>query len=382
MRTLTLFLHLSFFHFSLQAEAFTPPTFVKTDLVKQIILISDVDGVVRNGIENVADPRVLEAVSALLSHENVHVAFISGTAVETDETTESWRKGNVPLKKVFGSVFQKEISEKRVCIYGISGGHRMTPEGKLEVLDEYSLKTSFALCSLLTQSFLHAVHSRGDLREQGIAAKLSKELQEIVLQNLTQSTHLTANEFKPIISSIHDCLDPEFRLINNGGSVEFHSSYLLDTKASYQWLQKQLEESSLFSHLDFSQKHLAAGVAHKNGQKFGFVLIGKTNKGKTSKHYIEETLKQVPNALIITIGDTQLDFPMHENAHLAFHVGLKKVWQNNPLSHCVVVRDSKGNDEQHIEGTIAVLKFLEKKIGSSFEDVILSSPKEFNWEEI
>ena len=86
--------------------------------------------------------------------------------------------------------------------------------------------------------------------------------------------------------------------------------------------------------------------------------------------------------MIVTIGDTQIDFPMHKNAHLAFHVGLKKVWENTPLSHCVVVCDSEGKDEQHIEGTIAVLKFLENKIGSSFEDVILSSPKEFNWEEM
>ena len=290
MHKLTLFLHLSFFLFLFQAEAFTPPTFIKTDLVEQIILISDVDGVVRSGIENVADPRVLEAVASLLSHDNVHVAFISGTPIETDETTELWRRGNVPLKKVFGSVFQQEILEERVCIYGTSGGHRMTPEGKLEVLDEYSLETSFALSASLTQSFLHGVLSHGSPREQNIAEKLSKELKEIVLQDLTQSTQLTANELKSLISIIHDSLDPEFRLINNGGSLEFQSSYLVDTKASYQWMQKDLEESSHFSHLDPSQKNLAAGIAHKNGQKFCFVLIGKMSKGKTSKEFIEKTL--------------------------------------------------------------------------------------------
>jgi hypothetical protein len=113
---------------------------------------------------------------------------------------------------------------------------------------------------------------------------------------------------------------------------------------------------------------MAAGVAKRGDQGLNYFLVSKTNKGISTKKHIEEKLKQYPHALIVTIGDTQVDFPMHRNAHVAFHVGMEKVWQNNPLPHCVMIRDQKGEDRQHIEGTLKVLELLQQAIGKSFYD--------------
>src|SRR5579862_2203208 len=129
---------------SLQAhEIYIPKAFHENPIIEHVILISDVDGVVRDSIEAVADPRVISAVKSLLENKNVDVTFISGTPIDNDASLEPWRRGNVSLNRVFGSSFKKELSEHRVAIYGVLGGHRMKGDGSHEVVEEYSLETSF-----------------------------------------------------------------------------------------------------------------------------------------------------------------------------------------------------------------------------------------------
>lgn len=122
------------------------------------------------------------------------------------------------------------------------------------------------------------------------------------------------------------------------------------------------------SHLRSEQKNIATGYAKCGDQPFNYFLISKTNKGIAIKKHIEDKLKKYPHALIITIGDTQVDFPMHSNAHLAFHVGLEKVWHDNALPQCMMVRNVKGEDSQHIEGTLKVLNLIKEAIGKPFHD--------------
>src|ERR1700733_6271184 len=143
MRTLFVFLLLTA---ALQGEGILiPERFQDGKVIDQVILICDVDGVVREGIEKVADPRILSAVKSFLDNCAIDVAFISGTPVVNDRTMEPWRRGNLSLSHVFGSAFEKEIEENRVTIYGSLGGQRMKSDGSLEMLDAYSLEVSFDL---------------------------------------------------------------------------------------------------------------------------------------------------------------------------------------------------------------------------------------------
>lgn len=116
-------------------EIFIPEQFREGQCIEQVILISDVDGVIREGIEATADPRVINAIKSLLENKNVDVTFISGTPIDNDLTLEPWRRGNVSLKKVFGSSFEKELLEDRVSIYGVLGGQRMKGDGTVKVVD-------------------------------------------------------------------------------------------------------------------------------------------------------------------------------------------------------------------------------------------------------
>lgn len=352
-------------------EIFIPKQFEEGQILEQIILISDVDGVVREGIEASADPRVIQAVKSLLENQGVDVTFISGSPIENDQSLELWRRGNVPLSKVFGSSFKQELLEGRVAIYGVLGGHCMKADGTIQVVDEYSPEVSHELGKLLVDSFLDEVLHYGNDDQKAIAGNLKPHLFSLEREDSDDSANVTAVEFYKIIEVIHEHLDPHFRLITNGALVEMHTSHPpWGTTISSERLKEKINQpQQIVSHFPTSQKQIAMGYAKKAGEGFNFLLISKTNKGFTASQLIEEKMKRFPRALIVTIGDTQLDFPMHQNAHLAFHVGLKEVWFNHRLSHCVMVCNSEGKDAQHIEGTLQVLKYLNEAIGKSFFDL-------------
>lgn len=352
-------------------EIFVPKQFEEGQMIEQIILISDVDGVIREGVEATADPRVIQAIKSLLDNKGVDVTFISGTPIENDLNTEFWRRGNLPLSKVFGSSFQQELLDERVAIFGVLGGHCMNADGTMKVVDEYPPDISYELGKLLIQSFLNEVLNSGNHEQKAIANNLQMELASLEANHSGHSANLTADELYQIVRVIHEHLDPNFRLVTNGALVETHTSNPpWSSSLSSKWLKAEIDQPQYrISNLPQSQKQIATGFARKEGEGFNYLLISKTNKGLTTKKHIEEKIKHFPKALIVTIGDTQVDFPMHQNAHLAFHVGLKEVWLNNPLSHCVMVCNSEGKDAQHIEGTLQVLKLLNEAVGKSFYDL-------------
>lgn len=352
-------------------DIFIPKEFEEGQLIEQIILISDVDGVIREGVGATADPRIIEAIKSLLENEGINVAFISGTPIENDLTVESWRRGNVPLSRVFGSSFQQELFEERVAIYGVLGGHCMTADGAMKVVDEYSPEISYELGKLLIHAFLREVLHNGNHEQKNIASHLQIELDSLTTNSSAHSANLTADEFYQIIKVIQEHLDPSFRLVTNGALVETHTSNPpWGASLSSKWLKEEINQPQhMIFNLPASQKQIATGFAKKEGDGFNYLLISKTNKGLTTKKHIEETMKRFPKALVITIGDTQVDFPMHQNAHLAFHVGLKEVLLNNPLTNCTMICNSEGKDAQHVEGTLQILKFLKEAIGKSFYDL-------------
>jgi len=351
-------------------EIFIPKQFEEEQLIEQVILISDVDGVIREGLEATADPRVIQAIKSLLENQGVDVTFISGTPIENDLTTEPWRRGNVPLSKVFGCSFKKELLEDRVAIFGVLGGHCMKADGTMKVVDEYSPEISYELGKLLIHSFLKEVLHYGSHEQKAIASNLQMELASLEENHSDHSANVTAGEFYKIVKVIREHLDPNFRLLSNGALIETQTSNPpWGASIASKWLKEEINQPQhMISNLPQSQKQIATGYVKRAEEGFNYLLICKTNKGLTTKKHIEEKIKHFPKALIITIGDTQVDFPMHQNAHIAFHVGLKEVWLNNPLPQCMLVRNFVGKDAQYVEGTLKILKLLNEAIGKSFFD--------------
>lgn len=344
-----------------------PDDFQNGKPIEQVIVLCDVDGVIRDSVDDVADPRVIEAFRSLLKHDSIHVAFISGTPIETDQSLEPWRRGNVSLNSVFNRSFDIELASNKVCIFGVLGGERMLPDCGVYIEDEYSFDHTFELSRLLLGAFLKEVIRSGDSKQQTCAQQLQNDLDRLEWNHDHQKSHTTPIEFNEIVTRMRLELDPHFRLINSGALIEIHASNPpWNASLSFSWLAQEVQKNPLLNvQLADSQRKLATGYAKKGSQGFNFLLVSKTNKGKTAFRYIQEKLQEFPNALVITIGDTQIDFPMHRHAHLAFHVGAEQVWKDEKVSQCILIRGENGEDHQHVEGTLRILYMLEEAIGKS-----------------
>lgn len=335
-----------------------PLPFQKGQVIDQIILISDVDGVIREGVDNQADPRVVAKIKTLLENPGVDITFISGTAIENNPATqESWRQVNAPLGEIFGHVFAHELSQERVSIYGELGGHRMRPDGCIEILEHYTPEISTELGKLLIHAFLSEVSLSGTPQQKALAHNLQAQNQE---------------DIKHYVLQIREHIDPYFRIIQNRAIVESSTSNPpWDTKHSINWLKQEMQKPHyLVSSLQDHQKTIGVGVAKRGPENgFNFLLISKTDKGLAMRKHIEDKLKKYPRALIVTLGDTQVDFPMHQHAHLAFHVGRESVLRAHSLPNTILIPDSRGNDSSHIEGTLQVLQLLINGLNRSFFDL-------------
>lgn len=337
-------------------------------MFEQLILICDVDGVIRESVEGHADPQVVAAIKSLLSNENVEVVFISGTPVDNNLNVAPWCRGNLPLNKVFGETFAEEIANGRVNVYGVLGGQKMNPDGSFECMDSYSQNVSSEICGLLVEAFLREVAVSGEPGQKAKAEELLVDLREPQLNSTRIAEH---QGFQEVIGRIRSAFDPEFRLVDNGSLIETQTSNpAWGVAFSCKWLKNEINQPKYnISFLLDEQKQIAAGLAMRGEEGFNFLQISKINKGAATHRLLKDKLVRFPNALVVTVGDTQVDYPMHNNAHLAFHVGLEKVWIDNPLPHCCMVRNSRGEDKQHIEGTLQVLRFLQKTVDESFKDI-------------
>ena len=339
-------------------------------MIEQILLVSDVDGVVREGVQSMADPGVILAIIELLVKENVQIIFISGTAVVTDFSLESWRRGNVSLSTVFQGLFQEEMKSNKVSIYGVLGGQKMTPDGGMVIVDVYPLETSFEIGKLLVEAFLREAIHHGTTSQKSFAEELMDKVTSLELKDTSQSLVVTPLEFRDIVEKIRANLDPEFKLISNGALIETHtSSPPWDTTLSVDWLKKEIKNPSRpISSIDSEEIHIAHGLCKRTVGGFHFLMISKMNKGMTIKKHIERN-PGLADALLVTIGDTQVDYPMHETADLAFHVGLEKVWKSNPLEQCVMVRDEEGRDSQHLMGTVKIVNIIQNSLGKTLHEL-------------
>lgn len=344
---------------------FIPPQFQDGRPITHMILVCDVDGVVRKCTESSVDPRVIASIKELIADHKVDVAFISGSPITHDPFLETWRKGNITLDKAFDNLLTAELNTNRVAIYGALGGQQMTPKHQMETLEEYPLTVTFELGKLLLHAFLQEVEHDGTSQQQKISRALIPHLDSLKLENTQQSPRITAHEFGEIVLQIRSHLDPNFRLVNYGAFIETHTTNPpWNTARSVSWLKSQFDcPHLLISQLPEEQKQLAAGLSHRGKDGFNFLLVSKTNKSQAIQKHIRRKKESFPDALIVTIGDTQVDYPMHQHAHLAYHVGKEQVWRDHPLPHCKLVLDKFGRDCQHVDGTLQVLNLLKQGIG-------------------
>src|SRR5690242_2349525 len=261
----------------------TPKPFPEEQVIEQVLVILDVDGVVREGIGAVADERVIAEVKALLSNPQISAAFISGTPVNNDTTLEMWRRGNLPLSAVFGSAFEDELSLGRVAIYGVLGGQCMRCDGTHEVLDAYSPECAFELARHLLLAFLKEVGGSPEHRE--LCVRLESELNAITLQDPAQGSFVSPIEFAPVVEAIREHFDPGFRLICNGALIETHTSNPpWETGICCSFLEDAIAQSPHLQALAPHEKRMAAGYAKRAGEGLNYMLISKTHKGIASEN--------------------------------------------------------------------------------------------------
>ena len=323
-------------------DKYIPSKFQDGRPIEHVILICDVDGVVRSSTEANADARVITLIRELIADQKVDVAFISGTPIAQDPSLELWRRGNITLDKAVGSLLAPELQENKITIFGALGGQRMTSEGQVEILEEYSLLTVFELGKLLLYAFLMEIEHDGSKEQKELAADLKITIEALKLENIHQSSSVTPLEFSDIIHKIHTYFDPNFRLISYGSFIETHTSNPpWNTSLSSKWIHSQLNRPHLrISQLSEDQKQVATGLSHRDNAGFYYLMISKINKGLTIKKHIQEKQLLYPHSLVVTIGDTQVDFPMHKHADLAYHVGQEQVWGNHYLPQCMLVKDN------------------------------------------
>lgn len=326
-------------------------------------LIFDVDGVVRHHTEMPIDERVLKSFKELVKHTNIKTTFISGTPVAQRNGLELWRKSNSTLDSSIGEQFKEELATKRIAIFGALGGQKLDSNLNKVVLEEYTLGQIFEIGKMLISAFILEVENDGNENHKKAAKFVLEKLKDLDLRNHAQHADETPEEFKELIEYIRESIDPHFKLISYGSFIESHTSHpAWHSHHSVNYLKKAVNDPDcgLFS-LEEEEKHVGHGIAYRKVEGFNFLMISKTNKGRALKRILSE---QTNNAeFLITFGDTQVDFPMHELADLSFHLGKRKIWEHHNLPHCHLVVDKDGKDEQHVDGTLFLLHQLQVSRG-------------------
>jgi|GEM_PF-2242481 hypothetical protein len=367
-----------------QARAFfVPPRFAGEQgdkIINEVEIVTDVDGVVRESWRNPADPRVVAALKTLLRNKDVrvHVTFLSGSLVALNdngnwENQPEWKKGHFPLRETLASYFAQEVSEGKVTILGAAGNHQLMPDGTTKVRDEYTPQQAAELVKLNLYITLKEHQERGDAEQQKIATELLSKLDVINPSAYRDSVLLAGDYFVEIILAIRKHLDPEFRVVIYGPSVESHASKFLDR--GEKWLAWFKVHVAIFPHLKrllLHDRNIFTGDAvNPDGTKFNWLTAVIKNKGEAIQPYMQEVREKSPNAAVFSFGDAANDFPTHKKSDLAFHVGTKKVYEKNlpDAPQTIMVVDKDGKDGLFVEGNLQMLALLEKALGKSFNDL-------------
>jgi hypothetical protein len=359
-------------------------------LKDELQVVLDVDGVTRHGVTDTADPRIIRLVKALLERAAqsgvvTRVAFVSGTpSIGPAAPVPDWRSGNAPLSEVFGTHFVEEMRDGRVEIYGQLGADRLLVAPASD--DGANIPQ---LMGRVDKGFTHVVqvdilaelinHYHRDLQASSDAAfsavapladkclKLARESakEKDAAAGLGQGPLFCTGvpeEMEEYVLAVRREFDPEFRLVSNGASIEYHD-FASVMKAPHTDMK-----------VPGGRGFPTSGIAHREGRPFRFVLITYTNKGATVGKIVDDRRKEIAlrrggdpaehELEVVTIGDTAIDYPMHAVASTPFHVGIPAVWDAHDsaeMAHVALVTGKDGAAPQ-VDGTVSVLEALVESI--------------------
>lgn len=298
--------------------------------IEKIILLSDVDGVIRESVEDrELSFEMLEAIEGLLNTKRAEIVFISGSPCVNVPTSYAWQEDNISLYEIFYPPLKKWIEEGTVSLYGAQGGQILTPKGSCHFNEEFLLDESEKENLF---SFFLTAYSEG--------ASLIPASQEWLL---------IANEVYG--------LDKGFRLIDRGCEIEMQST--LDgwnLQQAKEYLTQCLPNASIVS-----------GAASRSGKPFFFLKVSQMTKEIGAHNFLKsKNVERDPSTLVVAFGDTQTDIGLYKVARsfdgLAFHFGKDGTYEGAP----VIVRSVDGADNSHLGGAIEILRNLQKLIvGSS-----------------
>lgn len=342
-----------------------------------VLLLLDVDGVVRSNVEGRADPGVISAAKRLMVHPAVHsVVFCSGSSVDNDTSIEEWRRGNLPLRRAFENCFSDaELRSNKVAIYGQVGVQRLRSATEVETLQSFTVHEQCVIGCTLLQFYLLARSKEDDQQREHIKrlyTEASAIFADLMLMgqgigqanSSSSSPKCTSGIFERIAESIRSTIDPMFRLVSQEGVVEFHSSCVYDIHTAPTSVQRKLAALELER---LSKLNVFSGVAHRGGEEFAYLVVMLSNKGLAATSILasagaESDGKKVS---LVTIGDGGVDYPMHAKADASFHVGRTDVWEagvRDGHHTSLVISGATGEGSQHVRGTQFILEELERHL--------------------
>ncbi len=350
-----------------------PRSFDIDQIIDHVLIISDVDGVIRSHPDDKRIPEnIVYTIKQLLRTNKVQMAFISGSPLTRTEDAGEWQLDVYPLEKLFLPEFENEIEEGKIVIYGAMGGQFLSSSNQVFYQKFYSPYQIEEGCKILLKSFLEEVSVQGSLSQKKQAFIILHSLKMLApsnqanngLANQSPYQHHSLEVLKNIVLSIRANIDPNFRLINRGNEVEFHAS---DTAWNFERIQisvsRELQKNACFSNIVDQKKQCYYG-SH-------WIKISHISKKDPATSFIESYRKTYPerSPLILAFGDGSVDFPMFDVAHLAFFVGSSSQvskQKNIGKLPLVIVRDSEGKDSCHVDGTFRILSALESSMGREF----------------
>lgn len=313
----------------------------KIERLSQILIASDVDGVIRyHADQGEIDPLIVRSLKKLLS-KGVKIAFISGSPVFDNPAAEAWEEDNKGIGEMFYKHFKDEIDGQRMFVIGHMGSQfYKNPFYDVSVY-YYSAEEIFNISKQLLEATLRSYAEYGCGIQQRNAENLLERLKLVEYSAVEpQRAHHLLRE---VAVFTKETIDSEFKLLNRLSEIEV------------QMKSKRFDIGEVTKRVDGSMGIIASGSMSRNDVPMAFAKISKLTK-KDAASYFFKQFSEKGDTLHIAIGDGQVDIPLYEAADKAYHVGpeIERLPRGT-----MVVPDKLGNRPSYLDGTKKVLKSIE-----------------------
>lgn len=297
-------------------------------VMKKLILFSDVDGVIRESVEDERlDEDVCQAIENLLATQKAEIIFISGSPCIAQPIEHPWQEDNCPLYDLFYEPFKKWMEIGLVSVYGAQGGQRLTPEGACELHPKHTFTVAEkeALYAVFIQAYCEGA-SRSASGEEWLPEEWLPMAKKLFLE------------------------DSGFRLIDRGSEIELQATLTgWDLGRAYAYLEASVPNFSV-----------VAGSAKRGLADFYFLKASCITKEACARSYMQakDPVELAPETRVVAFGDTQTDIGLYKVAQEfggdSFHFGRAGDYEGNPLT----VLSEEGKDHSHTKGACRILRSL------------------------